>query len=169
MLWSAARAEANLAYDAWCDAPGPDAYAVYRAAEDRADAAEADLAGRRRRSQLPEPLKLGPNGNHARDSCVVQVSSPFERESPSRAMSHADLRSLLDDVPDTLEIVLRRDPTGARCWRRGVTRPRRPRRRCGVAHRARARSYAAYRAAQDREDAAQDALAQTQTSRTIVS
>ena len=30
-------------------------------------------------------------------------------------------------------------------------------------------SYAAYRAAQDREDAAQDALAQTQTSRTIVS
>ncbi len=43
-LWSAARAEANLAYDAWCAAPGADAYAVYRAAEDRADAAEADLA-----------------------------------------------------------------------------------------------------------------------------
>jgi hypothetical protein len=43
-LWSAARAEANLAYDAWCAAPGPDTYAVYRAAEDRADAAEADLA-----------------------------------------------------------------------------------------------------------------------------
>ena len=42
-LWSAARAEANLAYDAWCEAPGPDAYAVYRAAEDRADAAEAEL------------------------------------------------------------------------------------------------------------------------------
>ena len=44
VLWSAARAEANLAYDAWCDAPGPDAYVVYRAAEDRADAAETDLA-----------------------------------------------------------------------------------------------------------------------------
>ena len=44
VLWSAARAEANLAYDEWCAAPGPDAYAVYRAAEDRADAAEADLA-----------------------------------------------------------------------------------------------------------------------------
>jgi hypothetical protein len=43
-IWSAARAEANLAYDAWCADPGPDAYAVYRAAEDRADAAEADLA-----------------------------------------------------------------------------------------------------------------------------
>ena len=43
MLWCAARAEANLAYDAWCDAPGHDAYVVYRAAEDRADAAEAEL------------------------------------------------------------------------------------------------------------------------------
>ena len=43
VLWSAARAEANLAYDAWC-APGPESYAVYRAAEDRADAAEADFA-----------------------------------------------------------------------------------------------------------------------------
>jgi hypothetical protein len=42
-LWSAARAEANLAYDAWCMSPGADAYAVYRAAEDRADAAEAAL------------------------------------------------------------------------------------------------------------------------------
>ena len=39
-VWSAARAEANLAYQAWCDAPGSDSYVVYRAAEDRADAAE---------------------------------------------------------------------------------------------------------------------------------
>ena len=45
VLWSAARAEANLAYDAWCGMPGPEAFAVYRAAEDRADAAEAELAG----------------------------------------------------------------------------------------------------------------------------
>jgi hypothetical protein len=44
-VWSAARAEANLAYDAWCESPGSEAYAVYRAAEDRSDAAEADLAG----------------------------------------------------------------------------------------------------------------------------
>jgi hypothetical protein len=43
-VWSAARAEANLAYEAWCDAPGTDAYIVYRAAEDRADAAEHALA-----------------------------------------------------------------------------------------------------------------------------
>ena len=42
-IWSAARAEANLAYDAWCDAPGSVAYVVYRAAEDRADAAEHAL------------------------------------------------------------------------------------------------------------------------------
>jgi hypothetical protein len=42
-VWSAARAEANLAYQAWCDSPGSDAYVVYRAAEDRADAAEHAL------------------------------------------------------------------------------------------------------------------------------
>jgi hypothetical protein len=42
-IWSAARAEANLAYEAWCDVRGPDAYVVYRAAEDRADAAEQAL------------------------------------------------------------------------------------------------------------------------------
>jgi hypothetical protein len=45
-LWSAARAEANFAYEAWCEAPGSsDAYVVYRAAEDRADAAEQALVG----------------------------------------------------------------------------------------------------------------------------
>jgi hypothetical protein len=46
VLWSAARAEANMAYDAWCDAPGRMTYAVYRAAEDRADAAEMALTER---------------------------------------------------------------------------------------------------------------------------
>ena len=44
VLWSAARAEANLAYDEWCAHPGADGHAVYRAAEDRADAAEERLA-----------------------------------------------------------------------------------------------------------------------------
>lgn len=44
VVWSAARAEANLAYDAWRARRGRDAYAVYRAAEDRADAAEDALA-----------------------------------------------------------------------------------------------------------------------------
>ena len=41
--WSAARAESNLAYDAWCAAPGAERYTIYLAAEDRADAAEAAL------------------------------------------------------------------------------------------------------------------------------
>ena len=50
-LWSAARAEANLAYEAWCSTRGREAYAVYRAAEDRADAAE-DALGRRRPAAL---------------------------------------------------------------------------------------------------------------------
>jgi hypothetical protein len=44
-VWCAARAESNLAFEAWSDAPGGEAYAVYLAAEDRADAAEAALAG----------------------------------------------------------------------------------------------------------------------------
>ena len=43
-VWSAARAEANLAYDAWRATGGHSAYATYRAAEDRADAAEDTLA-----------------------------------------------------------------------------------------------------------------------------
>jgi hypothetical protein len=43
-IWSVARAEANLAFDAWNAAPGKDTYLSYRAAEDRADAAQDDLA-----------------------------------------------------------------------------------------------------------------------------
>lgn len=43
-VWTAARAEANCALDEWRRQPGSEAYAVYRAAEDRADAAEDTLA-----------------------------------------------------------------------------------------------------------------------------
>ena len=43
VVWRAARAEANDALEAWRREPGDAAYAVYRAAEDRADAAEASL------------------------------------------------------------------------------------------------------------------------------
>ncbi len=43
-IWSAARADANLAYEEWRLRPGPESYAAYRAAEDRADAAEDALA-----------------------------------------------------------------------------------------------------------------------------
>jgi hypothetical protein len=51
-VWTVARAEANLAYDAWQAAPDRDTYAIYRAAEDRADAAQDALAG------LAAPLPL---------------------------------------------------------------------------------------------------------------
>jgi hypothetical protein len=44
-VWSAACAEANIAYDAWRDEPGPASYAAYRAAQDREDAAQDALAG----------------------------------------------------------------------------------------------------------------------------
>ena len=85
-------------------------------------------------------------------------------------MSIGDLKSLLDDVPDTLEIVLRRDPEWSpvlEAWRDAAEES------AAALHAWRAapgpESYTAYRAAQDREDAAQDGLAQTQTSRSIVS
>ena len=39
-----AQAEADLAYDHWHAQPSKDTYAVYRAAQDRADAAQDDLA-----------------------------------------------------------------------------------------------------------------------------
>ena len=85
-------------------------------------------------------------------------------------MSTPELKQLLDQVADTREIVLRRpltwsadydawtdareDASSAYCaWRTVRTRE----------------SYLAYRAAQDREDAAQDTLAHTQMSRSSVS
>ena len=87
-------------------------------------------------------------------------------------MSLNELRVLLDDVPDTLEIVLRTArpgrSLGAEAWRdahedaAGAWRAWR-------AAPGDVLAYAAYRAAQDREDAAQEALAQTQTSRSSVS
>ena len=85
-------------------------------------------------------------------------------------MSTHELKRLLDDVADTREIVLRRPRHWSAAydawsdaheeaeeallqWRASGS----------------AEGYAAYRAAQDREDAAQDTLAQTQMSRTTVS
>jgi hypothetical protein len=89
-------------------------------------------------------------------------------------MSLHELKILLDDVPDTLEIVLRaprREPgwsLDAEAWRDAHEEAAWALRRWRGAPGDRA-AYAAYRAAQDREDAAQDALAQTHTSRTRVS
>jgi hypothetical protein len=44
--WRDAQVEAARAYAAWCRAPGADGYAAYRAAQDRADAAQDALARR---------------------------------------------------------------------------------------------------------------------------
>jgi hypothetical protein len=85
-------------------------------------------------------------------------------------VSSHELKTLLDQVPDTREIVLRRALTWSadydawsdaredalHAYGRWLAAPT-------------AESYAVYRAAQDREDAAQDTLAQTQMSRTSVS
>jgi hypothetical protein len=43
-VWREAQAEANLAYEDWRHRAGNDAYPVYRAAQDRADAAQDALA-----------------------------------------------------------------------------------------------------------------------------
>jgi hypothetical protein len=85
-------------------------------------------------------------------------------------MSTPELKQLLDQVADTREIVLRRQRT----WSADYDAWREARDEAGVAYGAwRSRptreAYAAYRAAQDREDAAQDTLAHTQTSRSSVS
>ncbi len=85
-------------------------------------------------------------------------------------MSSRELKTLLDQVADTREIVLRRPRTWSadydawsdardealQAYARWLSAPA-------------AESYAVYRAAQDRADAAQDTLAQTQMSRTSVS
>jgi hypothetical protein len=41
--WRAAQEEATSAYELWSELPGRDAYAVYRAAQDRADEAQDAL------------------------------------------------------------------------------------------------------------------------------
>ena len=75
-------------------------------------------------------------------------------------MSGNDLRVLLDAVPDTREIVLRRGAgwsAAADAWREAhddASEAYRGWRTTGSRM-----AYAAYRAAQDREDAAQDTLA----------
>jgi hypothetical protein len=85
-------------------------------------------------------------------------------------MSSQDLKRLLDDVADTREIVLRRPRT----WSADYDAWSDAHEEAEEAYLRWMRSgdaehYAVYRAAQDREDAAQDTLAQTQMSRTSVS
>jgi hypothetical protein len=47
--WRTAQDDAAAAYDAWSARPGPDTYAAYRAAQDRADTAQDTLAAERPR------------------------------------------------------------------------------------------------------------------------
>jgi hypothetical protein len=89
----------------------------------------------------------------------------------AQPMSTHELKLLLDDVPDTLEIVLRRSPlrsTELAVWRDAGEETAQALGEWRGAPGDRA-AYAAYRAAQDREDAAQDALAYSHTSRISVS
>jgi hypothetical protein len=84
-------------------------------------------------------------------------------------VSTPDLKHLLDQVADTRELILRR-----RTWRAEYgawSDAHEEAEDAYVAWRVAgtADAYWIYRAAQDREDAAQDALAQTQTSTTTVS
>jgi hypothetical protein len=89
-------------------------------------------------------------------------------------LSTHELKILLDDVPDTLELVLRGSLTQPEwspveaVWRAAHDDAARAL-RCWRAAPGNRGAYAAYRAAQDREDAAQDALRHTQTARANVS
>jgi hypothetical protein len=85
-------------------------------------------------------------------------------------VSSHELKTLLDQVADTREIVLRRALSWSAdydAWGDARDEAQDAYRRWRVAPTA--ESYAVYRAAQDREDAAQDTLSQTQMSRTSVS
>ena len=47
--WRTAQDDAAAAYRVWSSRPGPDTYAAYRAAQDRADAAQDALTAQRSR------------------------------------------------------------------------------------------------------------------------
>ena len=85
-------------------------------------------------------------------------------------MSSHELKTLLDQVADTREIVLRRPRTWSADYDAWSDARDEALQAYASWHTApTAESYAVYRAAQDRADAAQDTLAYTQTSRTSVS
>lgn len=79
-------------------------------------------------------------------------------------MSSHDVKHLLDQVPDNRELVLRRQPTPSAAhdaWAEAREEAREAYRRWRAA--ATLEAYAVYRAAQDREDAAQDTLARSRS------
>jgi hypothetical protein len=51
--WRCAQDEAALAYQGWCESPGPSGYAAYRAAQDRADQAQDVLSDSGSNLQIP--------------------------------------------------------------------------------------------------------------------
>jgi hypothetical protein len=53
--WRAAQTDAAYAYEHWREASGADAFAVYRAAQDRADQAQDVLAERAARERSKSP------------------------------------------------------------------------------------------------------------------
>jgi hypothetical protein len=82
----------------------------------------------------------------------------------NKQMSSRDLKALLDQVGDTRELVLRRSATLGPAWNAVYDAWSDAHEEAEEAYGAWMRSggrdaYALYRAAQDREDAAQDALA----------
>jgi hypothetical protein len=50
-VWRDAQAQARRAYEGWRNCPGAEAYAVYRAAQDRADAAQGALSAKSARPE----------------------------------------------------------------------------------------------------------------------
>lgn len=85
-------------------------------------------------------------------------------------MSSRELKHLLDEIADTRELVLRRPRTWSASY--DVWFDAREEARdayCSWRSLPTAEAYAVYRAAQDREDAAQDMLAHTKMARTSVS
>jgi hypothetical protein len=78
-------------------------------------------------------------------------------------MSLGELRALLDQVADTRELVLRRETASGSAWSEAYAAWSDAREEAADAYRSWRRdggpeAYAIFRAAQDREDAAQDAL-----------
>jgi hypothetical protein len=81
-------------------------------------------------------------------------------------VSTPDLKRLLDQVPDHGELVLRREDARSAAYAAWVDAHEEARTAYAEWRRLQtAEAYAAYRAAQDREDAAQDTLAQEQAPR----
>jgi hypothetical protein len=58
--WQEAREEAEWALDAWRASPGTTGYALYRAAADRADAAQDELADAIRAGTTPDAARKPP-------------------------------------------------------------------------------------------------------------